>query len=46
MRSGADSVMMAARKGKQLSADDEDGALEDLAQLEALEAEDPEASKE
>lgn len=48
MRTGAgdDSMMMAARKGKQLSSDDEDGALDDLAQLEALEAEDPEASKE
>ena len=50
MRSGRsgenDGVMMAARKGKQLSASDEEGALDDLAQLEALECEDPEASKE
>ena len=48
MRSGAgtDSMMMAARKGKQLSADDEEGALDDLAQLEALDSVNPEASKE
>ncbi|RWB71515.1 MAG: hypothetical protein EOQ50_21610 [Mesorhizobium sp.] len=48
MRSGGDgqSMTMAARKGKHLSSDDEDGALDDLAQLEALEAEDPEAPKE
>jgi hypothetical protein len=48
MRSGAgaNGMMMAARKGKQLSADDEEGAVDDLAQLEALEAEEPEASKE
>jgi hypothetical protein len=41
VRSGAgenlDGVMMAARKGKKLSASDEEGALDDLAQLEALE---------
>jgi hypothetical protein len=41
-----DGLMMAARKGKQLSADDEEGALDDLAHLEQLESEDPEASKE
>jgi len=50
MRSGGpggnDSLMMAARKGKQLSSNDEEGALDDLAQLEALESEDREASKE
>lgn len=38
--------MMAARKGKEVSADDEEGALDDLAQLNALESKDPEASKE
>ncbi|MEJ2375821.1 MAG: hypothetical protein P8Y71_10505 [Pseudolabrys sp.] len=41
-----DGLMMAARKGKDQSANDEEGALDDLAQLEALESEDPEASKE
>jgi hypothetical protein len=50
MRSGrpaeSDGMMMAARKGKQLSANDEEGALADLEQLQALESEDPEASKE
>jgi hypothetical protein len=50
MRSGRsgenDGLMMAARKGKQLSVSDEEGVLDDLAQLEALESEDPEASKE
>jgi hypothetical protein len=43
---GDDSMTMAARKGKPLSTDDEEGAVDDLAQLEALESEDPEASKE
>jgi hypothetical protein len=43
---GNDGLMMAARKGKDMSATDEEGALDDLAQLEALESEDPEASKE
>ena len=43
---GTDSMMMAARKGKQLSADDEEGALDDLAQLEALDSENPEVAKE
>jgi hypothetical protein len=47
MRSGAgenvEGMMLAARKGKKLSERDEDGALDDLAQLEALEREgDPE----
>lgn len=50
MRSGGsgnnDGLMLAARKGKQISSKDEDGALDDLAQLEALKSEDPEASKE
>jgi len=50
MRSGRpgenDDLMMAARKGKEMSPSDEEGALDDLAQLEALESEDPEASKE
>jgi hypothetical protein len=50
MRSGRveanDGLLMAARKGKEVSASDEEGALDDLAQLEALEAEDPEAPKE
>jgi hypothetical protein len=48
MRSGTgtDSMMMAARKGKSLSPDDEEGALDDLAQLEALDSEDPMTSKE
>lgn len=43
---GNNGLMMAARKGKDMSASDEEGALDDLAQLEALEFEDPEASKE
>jgi hypothetical protein len=43
--SANDGLMMAARKGKNVSASDEEGALDDLAQLEALESEDPEASK-
>lgn len=47
MRSGAgenmEGMMMAARQGKKLSARDEEGALDDLAQLEAMENEgDPE----
>ncbi len=50
MRSGRpgenDDLMMAARKGKEMSPSDEEGAHDDLAQLEALESEDPEASKE
>ncbi len=48
MRSGRsnDGLMMAARKGKDVSATDEEGALDDLAQLEALESEDPEGSEE
>jgi uncharacterized protein YgfB (UPF0149 family) len=41
MRSGAGEnvggMMMAARKGKKLSDNDEEGAVDDLAQLEALE---------
>jgi hypothetical protein len=44
--SGNDGLMMAARKGKDMSASDEEGALDDLAQLKALESEDPETSKE
>jgi hypothetical protein len=43
---GNDGLMMAARKGKDISASDEEGAVDDLAQLEALESEDPEASRE
>ena len=43
---GNDGLMMAARKGKGISASDEEGAVDDLAQLEALESEDPEASRE
>jgi hypothetical protein len=43
MRSGAGEnvagMMMAARKGKKLSEKDEEGTLDDLAQLEALENE-------
>jgi hypothetical protein len=43
MRSGAGEnvagMMMAARKGKELSEQDEEGTLDDLAQLEALESE-------
>ena len=47
-RSGAnDGLMMAAPgKGKDMSPSDEEGTLDDLAQLEALESEDPDASKE
>jgi hypothetical protein len=45
-RSADDGLMMAARKGKQLSQNDEESALDDLAQLEALEAQDDKASKE
>jgi hypothetical protein len=45
MRTGdganASDMMMAARKGKGLSESDEQGILDDLAQLAALEAEDP-----
>lgn len=41
-----DGLMIAARKGKDVSASDEEGALDDLAQLGALESGDPEASKE
>ena len=44
--SGNDGLMIAARKGKDMSDNDEEGAVDDLAQLEALESEDPEASKE
>jgi hypothetical protein len=39
-------MMIAARKGKQLSQSDEEGTLDDLAILQALEADDPEASDE
>lgn len=50
MRSGRstanDDLMMAARKGNDVSVNDEEGALDDLAQLEALESEVPEESKE
>jgi hypothetical protein len=50
MKSGAagnaGEMMMAARKGKGLSASDEDGLVDDLAQLRALEAEDLEAGEE
>jgi hypothetical protein len=50
MRSGRpgenDGLMIAARKGKEISLNDEEGVLDDLARLEVLEAEDPEASKE
>ncbi len=44
--SARDGLMMAARKGGQLSQSDEEGALDDLAQLEAIEAQEDEASKE
>ncbi len=44
-KSGGEGLMMAARKGKQLSPSDEEGALDDLAQLEALEALDDGASE-
>ena len=43
---GDDGLTMAARKGKDMSASDEEGALDDLAQLETLESENPDASKE
>jgi hypothetical protein len=50
MRSGSksadDGLMMAARKGKQLLQNDEESAMDDLAQLEALEAQDDKASEE
>lgn len=50
MRSGTkgdgEGLMMAARKGRNVSQSDEDGLLDDLAQLEALEAQDDEASDE
>jgi hypothetical protein len=42
----ASEMMMAARKGKGLSKSDEDGVLDDLAQLEALETEEPETGEE
>lgn len=42
----APEMMMAARKGKGLSKSDEDGVLDDLAQLQALESEEPEAGEE
>jgi hypothetical protein len=44
--SARDGLMMAPRKGGQLSQSDEEGALDDLAQLEAIEAQEDEASKE
>jgi hypothetical protein len=50
MRSGRanndDRMMMAARKGKKLSESDEEGTLDDLALLKALEAKDSEAADE
>ena len=46
MRAGkggnASGLMMAARKGGGLSESDEEGAVDDMAELEALEAQDPE----
>jgi hypothetical protein len=42
----APEMMMAARKGKGLSKSDEDGLLDDLAQLQALEAKESEAGEE
>jgi hypothetical protein len=42
----ASDMMMAARKGKGPPESDEDGLLDDLAQLQALEADDPEAGQE
>jgi hypothetical protein len=47
MRSALDSgaMMMAARKGKKHSPDDEDGLQDDLAQLDALGAEEPQVPK-
>lgn len=45
MRAGADSgTMMAARKGKRLSEQDEEGAVDDLELLRRLEADDSESS--
>jgi hypothetical protein len=50
MRAGkgghASGLMMAARKGDGLSQSDEEGAVDDMAQLEALEAQDPETDGE
>jgi hypothetical protein len=50
MRAGnggnASGLMMAARKGDGLSESDEEGAVDDMAQLEALEAQDPETDDE
>lgn len=47
MRAGrASGQMMAARKGDGLSESDEEGAVDDMAQLEALEAQDPETNDE
>jgi hypothetical protein len=50
MRAGkggnASGLMMAARKGDGLSESDEEGAVDDMAQLEALEARDPETDGE
>jgi hypothetical protein len=50
MRAGkgdnASGLMMAARKGDGLSESDEEGAVDDMAQLEALEAQDPETDSE
>ena len=50
MRAGkggnASGLMMAARKGDGLSKSDEEGAVDDMAQLEALEAQDPETDGE
>jgi hypothetical protein len=45
-KSGGEGLMMAARKGKQLSPSDEEGALDDLAELESLETLDDGASEE
>lgn len=45
-KSDNDGLMIAARKGKEMSPSDEEGALDDLAQLERLESEDPEVSQE
>jgi hypothetical protein len=39
-------MMMAARRGDGLSDNDEEGAIDDMAQLEALEAQDPEPEAE
>lgn len=41
----SDGMMMAARKGKAIFPDDEEGALDDLAQLKALESDDPPVSE-